>query len=83
MKYKIEKPKTDKDGLINAVMMISNNLESGNVQEAQYGLTDLIDSLSSKCVRFDWSRSSNFKKMAKQNAEGIAAYALENPTMVD
>ena len=80
MSYKIEKPKTDKDGLINAVMMISNNLESGNVQEAQYGLTDLIDSLSSKCVRFDWNRSSDFKKLT---AKGIAAYALENPTMVD
>jgi hypothetical protein len=83
MTYEIKKPKTEKEGLINAVKMIANNLERGETSEAKYALTDLIDSLSSECVRFDWMSVAARKKAAKDTAKGIAAFAAANPRMVD
>lgn len=76
MLYEIKPPKTDKDGLINFVKTIANNLEVSNASEAHFKVIDLIDTLSSECVKFSWGRVSTKRA-------DVAAYCAENPTMVD
>jgi len=83
MKWKIEKPKSDKDGLSNSLKMIANNLENGNIAEAKFGLSDLIDSVSPDRVRFEWMSTGARARSKKAITAGIARYAMENPSMVD
>lgn len=53
MSYKIKKPKTTKEGLLNHLMMISNSLEEGKTESASYAIQDIIDYLSSETYVVD------------------------------
>lgn len=81
--YEIKMPANDKEGLRNALKKVYNQIESGNRREAMLQLIAVIDDLAPDRVHFEWMSTRARKASAKQQARGIAAYALANPAMVD
>lgn len=82
MRYKLTNPPaTDKDGLINSLKLAANYVDLGDadsMKSAAYMLSDLIDSVTPERVVFQWKAS---RKQLPGN--DVAAYAMDNPAMVD
>ena len=86
---------SDLAGLRNQVRLIRREAEAGNVAEVRLQLDALLDDLSNDRVAFDWrggataqARMTAAATIARAEDEeehraGVAAFAADNPGMVD
>jgi hypothetical protein len=86
MKHEMEPVTSDLAGLRNQVRMIANALKDENGDaafDAKTQLGSLLGDLHSSTVRFCWMSKRTMAAAKRRNAEGIAAYCIANPAMVD
>jgi hypothetical protein len=83
MKHEMEPVKSDLAGLRNQVRMILRENDGGTVSNVELQLEALLNDLHSSTVRFCWMSKRTMAAAKRRNAEGIAAYCIANPAMVD
>jgi hypothetical protein len=83
MKHEMEPVTSDLAGLRNQIRMILRENDGGTVSNVELQLEALLNDLHSSTVRFCWMSKRTKEAAKRRNAEGIAAYCIANPAMVD